>query len=271
MYAAVRFRARDDTEPEQVYGNRRLETGWTIATLVVLGVVLFFTIRTAIAADPNIPQQQQPDLVIIAHQWWWEAHYPQSGAVAANELHIPAGRRVLVQFESADVIHDFWVPQLGPKIDIIPGQPNSMWIEADTPGVYAGACAEFCGLEHAWMRIRVVAEPPSEFNTWLKHQLQPAPTAVNGAAAVGARIFQQQTCVSCHALGGSAAQANVGPDLTHIASRVTLGAGVMQNTPDNLARWLRDPQNIKPGIRMPNMRLSESDVQALVAYLETLQ
>ncbi len=271
VYNAWRFRAKPgDGEPKQVHGNPRLETGWTLGVVAVLIVIFFFTFRAAGAADPSKPDRQ-PDFTVIAHQWWWEVHYPQGNVVTANEIHIPTGKQLLVELKSDDVIHDFWVPPLGRKMDIIPGQPNRTWIEADQSGTFLGACAEFCGAEHAWMRIRVIAQPQSEFNAWLQQQAQAAPHPNGGAAAQGALIFQQQTCASCHAIRGTSANGNVGPNLTHVASRATLGAGVLENTPDNLARWLRATQEVKPGALMPNMKLSNEQIRQLVTYLETLK
>lgn len=271
FYNSWRFRARPgDGEPKQIYGNPRLETGWTVAVAVLIVVIFFFTLSAARAANPPT-QNREPDLTVIGHQWWWEIHYPQGGVVAANEIHIPTGTPLLIELQSVDVIHDFWVPQLGRKMDVIPGHSNRTWIQANQAGIYLGACSEFCGAEHAWMRIRVIAQPQAEFDAWLQQQAAVAPQPAGGDAAQGALIFQQQTCANCHAIRGTAAAANVGPDLTHIASRATLGTGILDNTPDNLARWLHDTQDVKPGIRMPNMKLSDEHIQQLVAYLETLK
>jgi cytochrome c oxidase subunit 2 len=174
-------------------------------------------------------------------------------------------------FRSADVIHDFWVPELGRKIDIIPGVENHSWFSADTPGVYFGRCAEYCGKEHAWMRIRVIAQTPSDFAKWEREEMTIAAIPSSGAAAQGAQYFQQMSCASCHTIRGTAAQARIGPDLTHVASRETLAAGRLENTPQNLAQWLVDPDQIKPGCQMPNLHLTRQQRDSLVAYLETLR
>lgn len=271
VYIAYRFRGRPgQAEPPQIAGNRRLEIAWTVAPALVLVLVFSLTLVAMRAADPAVGQQK-PDVVVTGHQWWWEYRYPKSGVIAANEIHIPTGKPVLVQLESADVIHDFWVPQLGIKRDTVPGKTNFIWLQADKPGSYAGTCSEFCGVQHAWMRILAIAQPQAEFDAWQQQQLRGAPAATGGDVAQGAKLFQQMTCVNCHAIGGTPFQARVGPDLTHVASRQTLAAGLMPNTPDNLTRWMRNPQAVKPGTYMPNLQLSDNDVRALVAYMETLK
>jgi cytochrome c oxidase subunit 2 len=271
IYIAIRYRARPDTaEPAQIFGERRLEIAWTVAPALLLLVVAGFTVATMRAADPPVGDQQ-PDLVVTGLQWWWRVEYPKSGVVTANEIHIPTGRQLLVRIEASDVVHDFWVPALGPKRDLVPGHPNQIWLAANTPGTYFGACSEYCGAEHAWMLLRVIAQPQAEFDAWQQQQAQAAATPAAGDAARGARLFQQQTCVNCHAIAGTGANARVGPDLTHIASRQTLGAGRIDNTPENLARWLANPQELKPGALMPRFQFSDADLQALVAYMETLK
>jgi cytochrome c oxidase subunit 2 len=223
-------------------------------------------------SDPMRASGQQPDLTVIAHQWWWEVRYPNSGVVAANEIHIPVGRRLFMRLESADVIHDWWVPALGRKMDAIPGHPNDLWLEADSPGSYQGTCAEYCGAEHAWMRILVIAESEGDFEKWSVRQLQPAsqtPEAENTRA--GDQLFQQLTCPSCHSTTTSSTDVEIGPNLAHIASRQTLAAGRLENTPANLIAWLSDPQSVKPDCHMPNFQLTQDQVAQLTAYLETLQ
>jgi cytochrome c oxidase subunit 2 len=271
IYITIRYRSRPGAgEPVQVFGHTRLEIAWTLAPAVLLVIVFGFTIGTMRAADPPIGDRQ-PDLVITGYQWWWQVEYPASGVVTANEIHIPVGQRLLVRIEGGDVIHDFWVPQLGPKRDMVPGHSNHLWIEADTSGSYLGACAEYCGNQHAWMRLRVIAQPQAEFDAWQQQQRAVAAAPGGGDAAQGALIFQQRTCANCHAIAGTPAAARAGPDLSHFASRQTLGAGVLDNTPENLLKWLTDPQAIKPGNHMPSLRMAEAELRALVAYLETLQ
>jgi cytochrome c oxidase subunit 2 len=267
---ALRYRGRAGAaEPPQDFGRPALEISWTLASLLVVVFLFGFTVVTVRRADPPAGGRR-PDLVVVGHQWWWEVRYPHSGVVTANEIHMPTDQAWLVRLESADVIHDFWVPELGRKMDMVPGHPNHIWLQAGAPGVYLGSCSEFCGAQHAWMRIRVVAQRPAAFAAWEAQQRQVPPPAT-GAVATGARRFQELTCVNCHAIAGTAAAARVAPDLTHLASRDTLGAGVLTNTPGNLAAWLADPQAIKPGSNMPNLHLSSADVGALAAYLESLR
>ena len=271
IYILFRYRGRPgQAEPPQISGHTRLEIAWTAAPALLLVVMFALTVATMRAADP--PRgEQQPDLEVIGHQWWWEVRYPKSGVVTANEIHIPTGRRLLVRLDSDDVIHDFWVPQLGPKRDMTPGHTTYIWIQADRPGTFEGACAEYCGQHHAWMRIRVIADEPAAFQAWEQQQAQPAPAPAAGEVAEGARIFRERTCVNCHVIQGQGGTA-VGPDLTHVASRQTLGAGVIrENTPETLAEWVRNPQDIKPGSYMPDLQLPEEELRALVAYMATLK
>jgi len=269
-YSLIRSRARPGAgEPRQVFGNRWLEILWTVVPFLVLVWIFVLTVRTMRASAPA--NAHSPDLVVIGHQWWWEVRYVNPAFVTANEIHLPTGKRLVVQLESADVIHDFWAPQLGRKMDMIPGWTNHIWLEADRAGTYLGACAEYCGAEHAWMRFLVIAEPPADFAAWAAHQAQPAPSATTGLEKRGQEVFREMTCVNCHTIQGVSAITKVAPNLTHLASRRTLGAGVVQNTPAELARWLKNPQAIKPGCRMPNLNLSEAQVKNLVSYFETLQ
>jgi cytochrome c oxidase subunit 2 len=272
VYCIVRFRAVPGaSEPSQVEGHTRLEIAWTALPFAIVVGLFALTARAMQASDPPRGDTDAADLTITAHQWWWEARY-KGGAVAANEIHVPAGRQLLVRIESADVIHDFWVPQLARKIDAVPGHPVHVWMQADAPGTYSGACAEYCGAEHAWMRIVVVAEPETEFLAWQARQLLPAPTpSEEGAIARGSKVYDAKPCAKCHAIGGRGEQPRIGPDLTHIASRATLGAGVIGNSPADLTHWLRDPQGVKPGSHMPDMQLTEAEVDDLVAYFETMR
>jgi cytochrome c oxidase subunit 2 len=269
-YAVIKYRKKGEGEPKQIFGNRRLELLWTLAPLALVCYFFVATLHTMSISDPPT-RNQTPDMLIVGHQWWWEIHYLKSGVVTANDVHLPAGRRELVEFKSADVIHDWWVPELGRKIDLIPGHPNKLWIEVDRPGTYLGTCAQFCGAEHAWMRIRVIAQPPAKFHEWLMNQEQIPPQPKTGAAAAGLALFRQLSCINCHTIRGLGPTPDAGPDLTHVASRVTLASGRLKNTPANLAAWLHDPDAFKPGTQMPNLRLTNQQVSDLVAYLETLR
>ncbi len=268
FFCVVRFRADGKREPDQTEGNRRLEIAWTIAPILVLAWLLILTARAMNESDP--PVDRDPDITVIGHQWWWEARYP-SGVVAANEIHIPTKTALVFRLESADVIHDFWVPQLGRKMDATPSRPTSIWLEADQPGTYVGTCAEYCGTQHAWMRIVVVAEPPEKFAEWLGRQLTPAVPPTSEIALRGAALFRSMTCGNCHGSLGTPGGPTFAPDLTHLAERGTLGAGVLANTSADLGRWLKDPQSIKTGCHMPDAQLSDAQVTDLVAYLEPLR
>jgi cytochrome c oxidase subunit II len=266
IYSLLRFRSKgDNIEPNQITGNKTVEVAWTVVPIMLIGLMFYLTARAMTGLEAP---DRAPDLVVIGHQWWWEILYPHSGLVTANEIHIPVGRKLLVRLESADVIHDFWAPRLARKMDMVPGHTNHIWLEADKAGTYLGACAEYCGAQHAWMRFMVVAEPQVEFDQWQQQQIQPMPTPATVEAKRGARIFKEKTCANCHSLGSSSTAPQVGPDLAHLASRQMLAAGRLQNPPANLARWLKDPQSVKPGALMPNLQLNDEEVRDLVSFLE---
>ncbi|HEY3757591.1 MAG TPA: cytochrome c oxidase subunit II [Opitutaceae bacterium] len=271
VYSLIRFRARlENPEVEKpAFGNLKLEIAWTLVPVLIVIFLFAITARGMRLSDP--PADRDPDILVIAHQWWWEIDYLHTGVLTANELHIPVGRKLLLRLESADVIHDFWAPQLGRKIDMVPGHPNSLWIEADRTGAFSGSCGEYCGTQHAWMRFTVFADTPDDFGHWQEAQRLSARVARLGRPLAGQQLFTQLTCVNCHALRGTQNVARVAPDLTHFASRTTLGAGVLPNSPPNLARWLLNPQDVKPGCLMPNFQLNTGQVADLVAYMETLK
>jgi len=272
IVAIFRYRARPgQKEPKAVYGNRRLEMTWIIIPGIILVVILALMIGTMQRADPAVAAGRQPDLIIIAHQWFWELHYPKLNVNTANEIHIPVGKPLYVEIRSADVIHSFWVPALGRKIDATPGFTTHTVLEADQAGTYLGSCAEYCGTEHAWMKIRVIAEPQAVFDAWATQQSVVPQTPTSGEAARGAQLFQQLSCPSCHTIAGTAANQTFGPDLTHVDTRETLGAGVLTNTPEHLKLWIQDAQVFKPGSYMPSFVLDINDINALVAYLEALK
>lgn len=272
VFIIIRYRKPkgDETEPEQYFGSLTAEIIWTLIPTIIVAILFFYTVKTMYAVDPP-KGDREPDIVIIGHQWWWELYYPKSGVLTANELHIPVGEKWLARLESVDVIHDFWVPELFRKIDLVPGHPNHIWLVAGKPGTFLGACAEFCGTQHANMRIRVIAQSREEFDAWEKEQLKVPRTPRSGPAGKGAKLFLTDACMNCHTIRGTAAAARVGPDLTHLNTRETIGAGVLMNTPENLRKWLSNPQAYKPGSLMPNMKLSDDEVNQIVAYLESLQ
>jgi len=276
VYAFMRFRWREgEPDPKQLAGNKTVELVWTGIPLLI--VILLFTL-TARTMNVSYPAPTStPDLIVVGHQWWWEALYPKSSAglqpmvITANEIHIPTGKALCVRLDATDVLHEFWVPELTRKMTTVPGHTNYIWLEADRPGTYAGVCSEFCGTQHAWMRFLVVAEEPAKFEEWQKAQLQSAKLPQAGDAAAGMALFQQMSCINCHAISGSPAQARVAPDLTHFASRRQLGAGILENTPENLRLWLQNPQLVKPGALMPDFKFTDEQVRELVAYIETLK
>jgi cytochrome c oxidase subunit 2 len=265
--ALVRFRARGESpeEPPQVEGNRRLEIAWTVTPALMLAGVMVAVVVTMRSVDATSDNAQR--LRVIGHQFWWEFQYPDRGVVTANEVHVPVGTPLSVDLESVDVIHSFWIPQFGWMRDAVPGKPNQMSITVDRPGTYDGACNQYCGAQHAWMRERIFADPPDQFEAWIQQQSQQAASG----NSPGQQVFLQNTCVSCHPIRGLA-PAQVAPDLTHFGSRETLAGGVLPNTPDNLRRWIRDPLQIKPGALMPSFHnLTDQELSDLVAYLESLR
>jgi cytochrome c oxidase subunit 2 len=275
LWAAWRYRASRSSGPApQRYGHRTLEIVWTAAPIVVLAVVAVLMLQTMSEIGVSTPGEGPASMRIVArgYQWWWEFRYPREAGdvIAANELHIPVGTPVELALESADVIHSFWVPELNGKTDLVPGRTNRMRLYAARAGTYQGQCAEFCGVEHAWMRILVVAEPMADFERWLDGQAS-SRIAPTGAAADGERVFAAQLCTSCHTIRGSGAVGLAGPDLTHVGGRRTIAAGVLKNTPENMRAWIADPQRYKPGSFMAQLTLSAGELDALVAYLESLE
>jgi cytochrome c oxidase subunit II len=251
-------------------GGERAATGIVVGAGVLLPIVLLVALfvyadlfaMKATGAPPKGSAQLTID--VTGHQFWWEVAYRGTTAVTANEIHVPVHTRVAIVTHTADVIHSFWIPELNRKMDMIPGQSNRVLIDADNAGVYAGHCSEFCGLQHAHMVVLVIAQPRAAFDRWLAQQARPASSTPPSA-------FEQKGCGDCHQVRGTEARGHVGPDLTHFASRTTLGAVRLTNTAANVAEWIRDPQGVKPGNKMPNLDLSNDDVKALTHYLETLR
>lgn len=275
-YYAWRYRHRGARgEPPQIFGNAREEVLWMVGAAALLAGLFALAWWTMNRVDPAPPAGRTPDVIVTGHQWYWEAAYPAAGGRGAvrvaNEVHIPAGQRLLVELRSADVIHDLWLPRLGRKMDAVPGQSNWLWLEADRPGRYGGTCAEFCGAQHAWMRLDVVADAPDAFGAWLAAQARSAAPPSVAAAQAGAALFAREGCGTCHALRGVGARGGPGPDLTHFASRQIIAGGVLTNTPANLRTWLRAPQAVKPGTRMPTYPLTDADLGHLGAYLGGLK
>jgi cytochrome c oxidase subunit II len=276
LWALVR-RRRGDAARDDPRTNRAL--GWSVGVATgVTTLILFAFLVTDVVVGRAITATPGKDAIqirVTGHQWWWEVQYRDSLAqhwvTTANEIHVPVGRPVLLELRSTDVIHSFWPPNLSGKRDLIPGKENSLWIEADRPGVYRANCAEYCGLQHAKMSLEVVAEPADSFAGWLVAQRDTAATPSDSLSLRGQEVFLGSSCVMCHAIAGTPAGSRVGPDLTHLGSRRTLAGGTLPNTRGNLAGWILNPQAIKPGAKMPANSLSSQDLQALLAYLETLR
>jgi cytochrome c oxidase subunit 2 len=261
-------------------------TGAIIITVLTLFGLLFGDLVSGRAIHQVSKNRDPIRIQVIAHQWWWEVHYkdwparfgerfPSNMITTANEIHIPVDRAnpVTIEFEleSHDVIHSFWVPNLHGKRDIVPGHSTSLWLQADLPGSYWGECGEYCGYQHAQMRLLVVAEPVEKFQSWLQAQRESSPDPATVTQAHGRDVFLHASCAMCHAIAGTPARGDVGPDLTHVASRMLLAAGAVPNRPGHLAGWIIDPQRIKPGTRMPQNNLSAGDLRALLEYLQTLK
>jgi cytochrome c oxidase subunit 2 len=267
--SVVRFRRRSEgAVPEQNAGNPRLEIVWTVVPLLILTGLFGASVRVMHRVQPP-ERDREPDMFVVAHQWWWEGHYPKSGVATANEFHLPVGRTLLMAFRSGDVIHDWWVPELGRKVDIFPNRTTYLWTKVEKPGTYLGACDEFCGAEHAWMRIRVVAETAEDFDAWKAANLEPARAPRDPRSVEGRSLFTSHTCVNCHTIRG-VASGSVGPDLTHVADRTTLAAGALENTMDNMTRWIHDPQTVKPDCNMPSTGLTVEESRKIAEYLEGL-
>lgn len=267
--------------------------GALIPAVIITGVMA----QSVWVLQRNDPGQETADttIAVTGHQYWWEVKYPEQGVVTANEIHIPTGQRVALELTASDVVHSVWVPELAGKTDMTPGRTATMWLTADEPGTYWGQCAEYCGMQHALMRFVVVAHEPAEFDAWIQAQAQPAADPPTGLAAgvdparapydpaltpaeqneelvaQGREVFMSSSCVYCHTIAGTEAQGRDAPDLTHLASRETLAAGVLPNNPGNLGAWVVDPQAIKPGNEMPGTDLEGPELQALLAYLESLE
>jgi cytochrome c oxidase subunit 2 len=303
IYSLVRFRRRGATstpghptlspettgerwlreaEPPQVYGSKPIEIAWTAAPALVVFVLVLVSARTLweVKVPPPLPRLGDNTLfvTVVGRQWWWEYTYDryngrELGFTTANELHVPASeegvaRPVYLTLKSGDVVHSFWVPRLAGKTDVVPGRTNSMWFQTDRPGLYLGQCAEYCGTQHANMLLRVVVDTPRDFERWLANEQKPA--VEDPAVNAGRSAFLAQSCVNCHRIRGTSAQGSYAPDLTHLMSRKTLASGMVENTPENLDRWVADPQHIKPGCLMPAFGLGEAERRDIVRYLLTL-
>ena len=281
--ALWRFRARE-TLPEQDFGSHRKEIWWLAGPVIIVLWIAAISAKLVLTLNAAPPQYAAPsliqsdtdhdskvDLIVTGHQWWWEVEYPGTDIVSANEIHIPTNKKLRVKLQSVDVIHSFWVAQLARKMDAIPGHENYIWLEASEPGVFQGRCAEYCGTQHAWMTLQVIAHTPQEYEQWATREADIPQPPTDAMEQQGKALFMRLTCSQCHRVSGTAANGDYAPDLTHVASRKTLGAGVVENSSEKLRLWLEDPQSLKPGCKMPNFKLSEQQLDHLVAYLGTLK
>jgi cytochrome c oxidase subunit 2 len=277
VWAWFRRDRRGFGDPDDPHPGERpswfVVVGMGVVFPIAVVTALFIVSNGAIINVTQAPAASSTDLTVeaIGHQWYWEFRYPGTKAVTADELHIPVDTRVNLVAKTVDVIHSFWVPELNRKIDTIPGQQNRILLYANKAGVFRGQCAEYCGLQHAHMGMLVFAEPKSQFQAWLKRQAQPAAAPTSALEQRGKQIFENGPCASCHTIRGTSASGYVGPDLTHLASRTTLGGVTIPNRPDYLARWIADSQHFKPGNQMPDLHLTPGQLRALVAYLGSLK
>lgn len=275
LFLYALFRRRRSVPEEVTQPNPRRDrlfivAGGIVIPVLILTVVFISTVRGLGAlAAPDIPEERV--IEVVGHQWWWEVHYPFYQFTTANEIHIPVGVPVQLRLVSADVIHSFWVPELHGKLDLMPNDINFLSLQADQPGIYYGQCAEFCGLQHAKMGLIVVAQPLEEYLQWLERQQQPAAEVTGEELLAGQRVFLSSDCAECHTIRGTNATGVSGPDLTHLASRLTLAAGILENNRGNLGGWISNPQRIKPGNKMPAVDMTGPQLQSLLAYLESLE
>jgi cytochrome c oxidase subunit 2 len=277
LVAVIRGTRNRSNEQSRLPSEKTLTRGVGVAVALTVVILIGFLVASVSTGRSvgSLHASSAVTIEIIGHQWWWEIHYedalPSRRVVTANELHIPVNRPVVLKATSRDVIHSFWVPNLQGKRDLIPGYTTAVWLQASRTGVFRGQCAEFCGMQHAHMALDVVVDSDQDFGEWLDAMRQPGRDPPDRTPHQGHHVFMQARCAGCHTIRGTEAAGHIAPDLTHIATRRTLGAGSLPNTSENLATWIRDPQRAKPGNQMPPNPLAADDLQALVAYLETLK
>lgn len=271
VIALARYRARRGAaEPTPVHGHTALEIGWTLAPALILVFIAVPTMRAIFDTAGHAPEGALR-VEVVGHQWWWEYRYPTLNISAYNELHIPVGTPIQVDMTSADVIHSFWVPRLGGKRDLIQGRTNRIAFRADSIGEYWGQCAEFCGASHANMRLRVFVQSDSTFQRWVDQQRAAPATPVKGSPAeAGMQVFRRSACIGCHTIAGLA-QGKIGPDLSHVGSRATIAGALFPNTTETLHHWILNAPSLKPGVLMPPQNVAPQDLDALIAYLQSLK
>ncbi len=274
--AMVRFRnrpGRDQREPIQLYGSNQIELSWTVLPILIVLVLFLATARVIVATEKSHPPKDSMQVLVVGHQFWWEYRYTGTNVITANELHVPVvdaqnKRPTYLSMISADTDHSFWVPRLAGKLDVIPNKINVMWFDPQTPDLYLGQCAQYCGTQHGKMLIRVYAQTPAEFDRWLHHQAMPADQVAD--VQDGRAVFEQNACMNCHRIRGTVADGRFGPDLTHFASRDTFAAGSVPNKAANVAQWIKQPAHYKQGALMPAMHLDDGQIARVTAYLESL-
>lgn len=269
IIGGIRDRNHDE-EPPQTHGNLKLEIAWTVIPLVILAILLVPTLGAIYRLDGFAAPEDAIEVNVVGRQFWWEMSYTDSGVVTANELVAPVGTPVKLNLASGDTMHSFWIPQVAGKTDLIPGNQRTLWFTPDREGVFYGQCAEICGDSHANMRLRLVALSPTDYQTWLTASQQPAAAPQAELAVAGSQLFIEKGCVNCHAVQGVNTYNRVGPDLSHVGSRTSIAAGVLPNTREDMIRWLRYTDTVKPGVAMPNLGLNQDEAEKLAAYLETL-
>ena len=271
-YTVTRYRARpgdEEREPAQVYGSEQLELAWTITPVLIVIVLGLITAGRIFVLQKDEPPPNSLSIRVVGHQWWWELQYKDYDFITANELHLPVSQTAFLDLESQDVIHSFWVPQLSGKTDLIPNRVNHMWIQPRETGLFVGQCAEYCGTQHAHMLLRVFVHSDEDFKAWVAEQQKDA--ARVASARIGRETFENTACVNCHTVRGVTEIGQFGPDLTHLMSRTTIGAGAAPNDKENLVAWITDPAHFKPGARMPAMKLNAEQINHVADYLMTLK
>lgn len=275
LFAMWKFRDRPGAaEPVQTHGNTTLEIVWTIIPAFILAMIAVPTVRTIFKTATKPTGADVVQVVVIGHQWWWEFRYPDLGITTAGDLVVPVGRTVNLEMTTVDVLHSFWLPQFAGKRDVFPNRYNNLWFTAEVAGDFPGQCTEFCGIQHGRMAYRIISKEGPEFDAWAANFNNPprdfsADSAANPLVRQGQTLFATKGCIGCHAM--YPALPLTGPNLHHIGSRSHIAAGTLENTDENMARWIKDPQGWKRGVLMPNLGLTDEETQALVAYLRAQQ
>jgi cytochrome c oxidase subunit II len=267
-WVIIRYRKRPESEASRDTGNTTLEVLWTAIPAVIVAVLFTLTLQTT---GRLIIPANTVELTVTGHQWWWQVQYTGATFQTANEIHVPAERTITMDLLSADVIHGFWVPQLNGKLQLIPGHVNHITFLPLQTGTYLGECANFCGMGHAHMRFLVIVQPAAQFSAWFANEMKPASAPEGPQATAGLNAMATLPCSGCHTIRGTTLTGRLGPDLTHLASRSSIAAVTLTNTPANLRKWIFNPQAVKPGALMPTVVVPPQTLDQIVAYLEGLK